>query len=183
MSKSIWTTSTSSQCSRNSKIKQSLSHPITPPTDFRKLLGSFSPNDVLWTDRTLTSSHCQMNVEKPSRKEANTHLLEDNLQFLLFAILDHFLYLSRLIFLFSIVLFSNTHDGSKSKIWDDGDGVNNVQFRVGSTGEASFVNLIDDDSVILVSLSRSTHFTVIFGNEAFLTSIPTWKKLIDAITA
>uniref|UniRef100_A0A8R1EY13 Uncharacterized protein n=1 Tax=Caenorhabditis japonica TaxID=281687 RepID=A0A8R1EY13_CAEJA len=143
MSKSIWTTSTSSQCSRNSKIKQSLSHPITPPTDFRKLLGSFSPNDVLWTDRTLTSSHCQMNI----------------------------------------VLFSNTHDGSKSKIWDDGDGVNNVQFRVGSTGEASFVNLIDDDSVILVSLSRSTHFTVIFGNEAFLTSIPTWKKLIDAITA
>uniref|UniRef100_A0A8R1I799 Uncharacterized protein n=1 Tax=Caenorhabditis japonica TaxID=281687 RepID=A0A8R1I799_CAEJA len=65
---SIWTTSTSSQCSRNFKIKQSISHPITPPTDFRELLGSFSPNDVLWTDRTPTSSHCQMNVEKPSRK-------------------------------------------------------------------------------------------------------------------
>uniref|UniRef100_A0A8R1ICQ0 Uncharacterized protein n=1 Tax=Caenorhabditis japonica TaxID=281687 RepID=A0A8R1ICQ0_CAEJA len=65
---SIWTTSTSSQCSRNSKIKQSLSHPITPPTDFRELLGSFSPNDVLWTERTPTLSHCQMNVEKPSRK-------------------------------------------------------------------------------------------------------------------
>uniref|UniRef100_A0A8R1DUA3 AAA_12 domain-containing protein n=1 Tax=Caenorhabditis japonica TaxID=281687 RepID=A0A8R1DUA3_CAEJA len=82
-----------------------------------------------------------------------------------------------------IVLFSATHDGSKSKIWDDEDGVNNVQFRVGSTGETSFVNLIDDDSVILVSLSRSTHFTVIFGNEAFLSSIPTWKNLIDAINA
>uniref|UniRef100_A0A8R1I1U7 Uncharacterized protein n=1 Tax=Caenorhabditis japonica TaxID=281687 RepID=A0A8R1I1U7_CAEJA len=31
---SIRTTSTSLQCSRNSKIKQSLSHPTTPPTDF-----------------------------------------------------------------------------------------------------------------------------------------------------
>uniref|UniRef100_A0A8R1E8D9 AAA_12 domain-containing protein n=1 Tax=Caenorhabditis japonica TaxID=281687 RepID=A0A8R1E8D9_CAEJA len=51
---------------------------------------------------------------------------------------------------FPIVLFSATHDGSKSKIWDDEDGVNNVHFRVGSKGATSFVNLIDNDSVILV---------------------------------
>uniref|UniRef100_A0A8R1I811 Uncharacterized protein n=1 Tax=Caenorhabditis japonica TaxID=281687 RepID=A0A8R1I811_CAEJA len=68
---SIWTTSTLSQCSRNSKIKQSLSQPITPPTDFRELLGSFSPNDVLWTDLlSMSGERLQQDVmAAPERRQ------------------------------------------------------------------------------------------------------------------
>uniref|UniRef100_A0A8R1E5E6 Uncharacterized protein n=1 Tax=Caenorhabditis japonica TaxID=281687 RepID=A0A8R1E5E6_CAEJA len=36
------------------------------PTYFWEQLDNFSPNYVLWTDRTQTSSRYQRNVEKPS---------------------------------------------------------------------------------------------------------------------
>uniref|UniRef100_A0A8R1DQD0 Uncharacterized protein n=1 Tax=Caenorhabditis japonica TaxID=281687 RepID=A0A8R1DQD0_CAEJA len=72
---SIRTISILSQCSRNSKIKQSLSHPITPPTDFRQFLTKRHFMDKLDPNFTSLSKECREAVKKDDKEFAQDRLL------------------------------------------------------------------------------------------------------------
>ncbi|EFO97069.1 hypothetical protein CRE_25886 [Caenorhabditis remanei] len=81
-----------------------------------------------------------------------------------------------------IVLFSCCHTGGKQGSIDSEDEMHSEGFRV-QTSNTGIVKckLIDDDAIILVSLTRSRHFTTIFGNETFLRTIPRWNAILNGI--
>ncbi|EFP09557.1 hypothetical protein CRE_25154 [Caenorhabditis remanei] len=86
-----------------------------------------------------------------------------------------------------IVLLSCCHTGGKLEthhnVGMEGDlFLEGFQVQATENGKSNF-KLIDDDSLILVSLTRSKHFTTIFGNDQFLRSIPRWKSILELILA
>ncbi|EFP11682.1 hypothetical protein CRE_27749 [Caenorhabditis remanei] len=86
-----------------------------------------------------------------------------------------------------IVLLSCCHTGGKLEthhnVGMEGDlFLEGFQVQASENGKSNF-KLIDDDSLILVSLTRSKHFTTIFGNDQFLRSIPRWKSILELILA
>uniref|UniRef100_A0A1I7TS03 AAA_12 domain-containing protein n=1 Tax=Caenorhabditis tropicalis TaxID=1561998 RepID=A0A1I7TS03_9PELO len=63
-------------------------------------------------------------------------------------------------------------NGDDSSTADD----SRIQLKNGVTTR---VYVISDPSIILVSLSRSRHFTTVFGNKTFLSGIPLWQQFFE----
>ncbi|EFP10489.1 hypothetical protein GCK72_012560 [Caenorhabditis remanei] len=81
-----------------------------------------------------------------------------------------------------IVLFSCCHTGGKQGSIVSEDEMYSEGFRVQTSNTGTVkCKLIDDDAIILVSLTRSRHFTTIFGNETFLRTIPRWNAILNGI--
>ncbi|CAL2034132.1 unnamed protein product [Caenorhabditis brenneri] len=80
----------------------------------------------------------------------------------------------------SIVLFSACNHGTA--YGEPSNGVTpDGRMVIGNDGKTVELKLINDPAIVLVSLTRARHFTVVFGNEKFLRSIPVWDKVITAI--